>query len=120
MKKETEIQVCDCTVIHTETVAGVSNQMPDFERLSELSDLFKNFADATRVKILWALGINEMCVCDLAYLFNMTKSAVSHQLKILRMSNLVKFRKDGRVVYYSLSDAHVQSILAEGFEHVNE
>lgn len=120
MKEEIKSQVCDCTVIHSEIISDVNSQMPEYEKLYKLSDLYKNFADGTRVKILWALSLNEMCVCDLAFLFNMTKSAVSHQLKVLRLSDLVKFRKEGKVVYYSLSDEHVKSILAQGFEHVNE
>lgn len=118
--KEDKDQVCGCTVIHSETVDEVRGQMPEHKKLYKLSELYKNFADGTRVRILWALSISEMCVCDLAAMFGMTKSAISHQLKVLRLSDLVKFRKEGKVVYYSLSDDHVKSILGQGFEHVNE
>lgn len=118
--KEKTIKTCDCSVIHSEIIEHVRQQMPENEKLFDLSELYKNFSDSTRVKILWALSLHEMCVCDLAALFQMTISAVSHQLKILRMSDLVRFRKNGKVVYYSLADNHVESILAQGFDHINE
>lgn len=111
---------CDCELIHKDVVAKVEKAMPEREKIMDLSDLFKNFADSTRAGILWALGENEMCVCDLAGLFGMTKSAISHQLKVLRLNNLVKYRKEGKVVYYSLADNHVKSILEQGMEHVDE
>lgn len=112
--------LCECTVIHTDTVNKLNEKMPAGDSLARLADLYKNFADTTRVKILWALSVDEICVCDLAAAFEMSVSAVSHQLKILRMSNLIKFRKAGKVVYYSLADDHVKSILLQGFEHCNE
>lgn len=119
MEKQDKM-LCNCTVIHSEIVENVNHQMPANGKLFKLSELYKNFADGTRVRILWALSINEMCVCDLSALLNMTISAISHQLKILRVSNLIKFRKEGKVVFYSLSDDHVKSILNQGFDHVNE
>ncbi len=94
--------------------------MPDKRSFDYLAALYKAFSDPTRVKILWALKCHEMCVCDLAVLLNMTKSAISHQLKTLRLSNLVKYDRQGKVVYYSLADSHVLEILACGFDHVNE
>lgn len=112
--------ICDCEVIHEEIVNKVKKQMPHKFKFDKLAELYKLFSDSTRVKILWALNKNEMCVCDLAVLVNMTKSAISHQLKSLRLSNLVKYKKLGKIVYYSLADDHVKDILEKGFEHINE
>lgn len=118
--KSTEILSCDCEVIHSETVAKVKEKMLEEDILYDLADFFKVFGDSTRTKILWALDEDELCVCDLAFLLNMTKSAISHQLKSLRVANLVKFRKEGKVVYYSLADDHVRQILEKGIEHIQE
>ena len=112
--------ICDCDVIHADTVNRVRAAMPDGKSFSELSILYKMFADSTRVKILWALSCEEMCVCDLAVLLGMTKSAISHQLKLLRLSKLVKFDKRGKSAYYSLDDDHVKDIFDNGFEHISE
>ena len=112
--------LCDCEVIHEEAVNAAREQMPGKNELGKLAELYKMFSDGTRVRILWALQCGELCVCDLAALLDMTKSAISHQLKSLRLSNLVKFRRDGKVVYYSLTDAHVRDILERGFEHIGE
>lgn len=117
MEKQT---VCDCEVIHGHVVNSVREKMYAKEEYGKLANLYKMFSDGTRVQILWALEQSEMCVCDLAVLLGMTKSAISHQLKSLRLSNLVKFRKEGQVVYYSLADDHVKEILDKGFEHINE
>ena len=117
---EKEYYSCDCEVIHEDVVNEVKNLMPPTEDFFDLTTLYKAFSDPTRVKILWALHCHEMCVCDLAGLLNMTKSAISHQLKTLRLSNLVKFNKQGKVVYYSLSDDHVKDVFEKGFEHINE
>ncbi|NLK39170.1 MAG: winged helix-turn-helix transcriptional regulator [Clostridiales bacterium] len=111
---------CDCEMIHQEVVAATREKMPDDNKLYDLADFFKMFGDSTRVRILWALEESEMCVCDLAVLLNMTKSAISHQLKALRKANLVKNRRSGKIVYYSLADDHVRSILEKGFEHIEE
>lgn len=111
---------CDCEVIHAEVVEAVSKVMPLDDELYDLSDFFKVFGDSTRIKIMWALDESEMCVCDLAVLLNMTKSAISHQLKSLRAANLVKYRKEGKVVFYSLQDDHVKEILEKGLEHIRE
>ena len=111
---------CDCEVIHEDVVARVRESMPDGNDFYSLANLYKMFADNTRIKILWALSNEDICVCDLAVLLNMTKSAISHQLKSLRLGNLVKYRKQGKVVYYSLADNHVRDIFEKGFEHIRE
>ncbi len=101
-------------------VKNVASKMPDDEVLFDLAELFKVFGDSTRVRILSALSCNELCVNDLSVLLDMTQSAVSHQLKALRAAKLVRSRKDGKVVYYSLDDEHVNAIMAIGMQHVNE
>ena len=94
--------------------------MPDEEVLYRLADLFKVFGDPTRIRILYALSTGELCVCDIAQLLGMTQSAISHQLRVLKQMSLVKFRREGKTVYYSLADAHVATILAQGLDHVQE
>lgn len=111
---------CDCEVIHQDTVNKVKMAMPDENELYDLADFFKVLGDSTRAKIMWALDESEMCVCDLAALLNMTKSAVSHQLRALRAANLVKNRREGKVVFYSLVDEHVKQIFEKGLEHIRE
>ncbi|GHV57322.1 transcriptional regulator [Synergistales bacterium] len=121
MTEERNAQLlCDCDVIHEEVVENVRSLMPDGEDFYKLANIYKMFSDNTRIKILWALSCNDMCVCDLAVLLGMTKSAVSHQLKSLRLANLVKYDKQGKVVYYSLTDEHVRDIFEKGFEHIHE
>ena len=110
----------DCEAINIELVNKIRPNMPDMNLLYELSDFFKVMGDSTRIQLLWALEENEMCVGELAALLNMTKSAVSHQLKILRSSKLVKAEKRGKNVFYALSDHHVRTILEMALEHVNE
>ena len=111
---------CDCEVIHEDVVARVRSAMPDVQNFYDLANLYKMFADVTRVKILWALTHESLCVCDLAVLLNMTKSAISHQLRSLRLANLVKYSKQGKVVYYSIADNHVKDVFENGFEHILE
>ena len=111
---------CNCDVIHEDIVNDVKNRMQTKEEYIELASLFKLFGDGTRVQILHALEQSEMCVCDLAVLLGLTKSAVSHQLQALRLAKLVKFRKEGQIVYYSLADDHVKEIIEKGFEHLKE
>jgi ArsR family transcriptional regulator len=94
--------------------------MPEEEHLYDLADFFKIFADSTRIKILYVLLCSEMCVCDIASLLNITQSAISHQLRILKQSELVKSRRDGKTIFYSLSDGHIKTILSQGLEHINE
>ena len=114
------IEVCDCNVIHEDIVNQVRDKMPQEESLYDLAELFKVFGDSTRIRILWALHEAEMCVCDIAVLLNMTQSAISHQLRVLKQANLVKNRKEGKVVYYSLVDDHVREIFDQGLIHINE
>lgn len=111
---------CDCNVIHQDIVASVKENMPNEESLYDLAELFKVFGDTTRIKILYALFASEMCVCDIAVLLNMTQSAISHQLRVLKQARLVKYRKEGKVVYYSLDDDHVKQIFDQGLVHINE
>lgn len=111
---------CDCNAIHEDVIACVRTHMPDNQQFHALANLYKMFADATRVKIMWALSKERMCVCDLAVLLGITKSAVSHQLKSLRLTNLVHNEKIGKNVYYSLLDNHVREMLSNGFEHSQE
>lgn len=118
--KAGDIERCDITVIHEDVVNSVKEKMPEEEILYDLAELYKVFGDSTRVKILWALGEAEMCVCDIAALLNMTQSAISHQLRILKQARLVKNRRVGKVVYYSLDDDHVKEIFSQGLEHIKE
>ena len=111
---------CDCNVIHEDVVNQVRGKMPQEENLYDLAELFKVFGDSTRIRILWALNEAEMCVCDISVLLNMTQSAISHQLRVLRQSTLVKNRKEGKIVYYSLDDDHIKSIFDQGLIHINE
>ncbi|MCL2831775.1 MAG: metalloregulator ArsR/SmtB family transcription factor [Treponema sp.] len=113
-------ELCICAAIHRETTDRVLSIMPDSAVFLKLADLYKSFSDSTRLRILWALSNNRMCVCDLAVLLGMTKSAISHQLRSLRLANLVKFTKQGKIVWYSLADDHVKKIFKMGFEHIKE
>ncbi len=119
-RKKQDIERCDCDVIHEETVNLVRNKMPREETLYDLAELFKIFGDTTRIKILWALNEAEMCVCDISNLLNMTQSAISHQLRVLKHAHLVKNRREGKIVYYSLDDEHVKQIFDQGLIHINE
>ena len=110
----------DCDVLHEDVVKSVKNQMLKEDILFDVSDFFKILGDSTRAKIMWALDKNEMCVCDLASLLGMTKSAISHQLKVLRDANLVKYKRLGKMVIYSLDDDHVKTIFEMAIEHVCE
>ena len=115
-----EIKKTDCEAINPEIVEKVMPDMPDIQMLYDLSDFFKVMGDSTRIRLLWALEQAEMCVNDLAVLLDMTKSAVSHQLKILRTAKLVKAEKRGKNVYYSLADEHVKVVLEMALDHVRE
>ena len=111
---------CDIDAIHKDLVNNLSNCLPEDTTLNSLSEFFKIFSDKTRLKILWLLDKEELCVCDIAYLLDMTKSAVSHQLKILRLANLVKNRRSGKEVYYKLSDNHIEQIFETALCHITE
>ena len=119
-KKFNSIERCDCNAIHEDIVNQVRDKMPQEESFYDLAELFKVFGDSTRIRILWALHETEMCVCDIAVLLNMTQSAISHQLRVLKQANLVKNIKEGKVVYYSLVDDHVREIFDQGLIHINE
>jgi len=112
--------VCDCKIIHQAIVDLVNTKMPDKKIFYDLAELFKVLGDITRVRILYALFTVEMCVCDLANALNMTHSAISHQLRILKTNRLVKYRKQGKIVYYSLDDEHIKQIFDDGLTHINE
>lgn len=114
------IESCSCNVIHDEVVMKVRAIMPEEETLYDLAELFKVFGDTTRIKILCALFESEMCVCDIAALLNMNQSAISHQLRVLKQARLVKYRREGKVVYYSLDDDHVKQMFDHGLVHINE
>lgn len=111
---------CAYMHVHQDIVDQVNQVMPEEEQLFDLSELFKIFGDSTRVKILFVLFESEMCVCDIAQLLGMTQSAISHQLQVLKKSKLVKYRREGKTVFYSLADSHVRTILDQGMEHIAE
>lgn len=111
---------CEVTLIHEDNVKKAVNELPDDELIADLSDMFKIFGDQTRMKILMALESGELCVCDIAAVMNMSQSAISHQLRVLKQSNIVKTRRDGKVVYYSISDEHVKDIFDIAMVHVQE
>lgn len=114
------VETCECNAIHQEVVKKVKALMPEEETLYDLAELFKVFGDTTRVRILCALFESEMCVCDISVLLGMTQSSISHQLRVLKSAKLVKNRKEGKVVYYSLEDEHIKHIFEQGLEHINE
>ena len=120
MPDRNEIERCDYIHAHEDVVEKVHQQMPEDEILYDLAELFKIFGDTTRIKILYVLFESEMCVCDLAQILNMTQSAISHQLRALKQSKLVKYRREGKTVFYSLADSHVLTIIDQGMEHVEE
>lgn len=111
--------MCDCNIIHKEAVANVLNKLPSTTTFENLAKLFKLIGDPTRCRILFALDNEEMCVCDIANVLKMTKSAVSHQLRLLRQSQIVKTRKSGKEVYYTLDDEHIQRLFEIALEHIN-
>lgn len=118
--QDKEAECCDTTEIHEELLEIVQRQMPPEEELYDLAELFKVFGDSTRIRILFVLFEAEVCVCDLAEALHMTQSAISHQLKILKNSKLVKSRREGKSVFYSLADGHVRTIIDQGREHIEE
>ena len=120
MGEQNDVERCEFMHVHEDIVNQVNESMPDEEILYDLAELFKIFGDSTRIKILYVLFESEMCVCDIAQLLGMTQSAISHQLRALKQSKLVKYRREGKTVFYSLADGHVRTILAQGMEHVAE
>jgi len=115
-----EVTLCEELFVHGDIMNRALKKMPDDDVLFDLAELYKIFGDSTRIKILYLLFEEDMCVCDIAEALKMTVSAISHQLRILKNAKLIKFRKEGKSVIYSLSDEHVQLILAQGMEHVCE
>ena len=110
--------ICDCNIIHEDVVKDTLNKMPDQQLFNKLAEFFKIIGDPTRTKILFALDQNEMCVCDIANVLGMTKSSISHQLASLRKSGIVKHRREGKEVYYTLDDEHVKQVFEVGIEHI--
>lgn len=114
------IECCDQVFAHQNIVQAVCEKMPDEELLYDLAELYKVFGDSTRIKILYVLFESDVCVCDIAQLLGMTQSAISHQLRVLKNSQLVKSRRDGKTIIYSLADDHVRTILDQGMDHITE
>lgn len=117
---DNKVPTCQFHHAHDELVQKVRAELPPEETLYDLAELYKVFGDSTRIKILYVLFEAEMCVCDIAGLLGMTISAISHQLRVLKNARLVKFRRDGKTVFYSLADDHVRSILGQGMDHIVE
>ena len=120
VNKKDEIECCETTEIHEDLLCIVRDKLPPEDDLYDLAELFKVFGDSTRIRILFVLFEEEVCVCDLAEALQMTQSAISHQLKILKQNKLVKGRREGKSVIYSLADDHVRTIIAQGLQHIGE
>ena len=117
---EKEVECCDAVEVHENLLKIVNETMPEETELYDLAELFKVFGDSTRIRILFVLLEAEVCVCDLAQVLQMTQSAISHQLKILKQNKLVKSRREGKSIFYSLADDHVRTIIAQGCDHIEE
>ncbi len=115
-----EAECCETIDTHGPTIQEVKKHMPEEDVIRDLADFYKVFGDATRIRILCVLLEAEVCVCDLAELLNMTQSAISHQLRVLKQMKLVKNRREGKTVFYSLADGHIQTIINQGLEHISE
>jgi len=120
MREKEPVATCTGEHEHLVVVEDVREHMPPEDVLYDLADFFKIFADSTRIKMLYVLMAGEMCVCDLADTLSMNQSAISHQLRTLKQMNLVKYRREGKTVFYSLADGHIKSILSQGLEHIEE
>ena len=122
MKKDIdkEVEICDCCEVHENLLQIVNETIPEENELYDLAELFKVFGDSTRIRILFVLFGSEVCVCDLARVLNMTQSAISHQLSVLKKNSLVSSRREGKTVIYALADDHVRSIIDQGYEHITE
>lgn len=117
---EKDLECCESTEVHEDLLKSVNEMMPDETELYDLAELFKVFGDSTRIRILFVLFEAEVCVCDLAEVLHMTQSAISHQLRILKQNKLVKARREGKSIFYSLADDHVKTIIAQGRDHILE
>ncbi|MBQ8425693.1 MAG: winged helix-turn-helix transcriptional regulator [Clostridia bacterium] len=111
---------CDCEIVHKEKVEKAKDYLIEENKLLKITELYKAMSDSTRIKIINILKDNELCVCDIAVILNMTKSAVSHQLKNLREKGIIKSRKDGKMVLYTLADEHIRQIFSISAKHINE
>lgn len=118
--EEKDLEVCDCFEVHEDLLKTVNDTMPEETELYDLAELFKVFGDSTRIRILFVLFEAEVCVCDLARVLNMNQSAISHQLRILKQNKLVKSRREGKSIFYSLADEHVRTIIDQGRDHIEE
>ena len=116
----TDVEMCDVVTVHPERVAWVSKRLIDEESNLRLSELFDALSDSTRLRIIEVLSLKEMCVCDITAALNLSQSATSHQLRILRNLRLVRYRKSGRLVYYALDDEHILSLFSQGLDHIRE
>lgn len=110
--------LCSCTIIHEDILKRVRDELTDDEHIMKVAELFKALDDPTRLKIINAIMLSEMCVCDIAALLNMTQPAISHHLKVLRQAELIRYRRDGKIVYYSLDDEHIEPLFKQGLAHV--
>lgn len=119
-KKANDVEICESCEVHENLLKIVNETIPAETELYDLAELFKIFGDSTRIRILYVLFEAEVCVCDLAQALDMTQSAISHQLKILKQSRLVKSRREGKSIFYSLADEHVETIIGKGREHIEE
>ena len=120
MKSVDSVPCCDCTALHPERINKINKNLPDIDTLYNLAELYKVFGDSTRIRILYVLFEDEVCVCDIAEILNMSISAISHQLRVLKNARLIKYRKEGKICYYSLADEHVKTIIGQGIDHVAE
>ena len=120
IRQEIEEGTCEFMHVHEQIVDRVEKVMPDEQQLLDLSEFFKVFGDSTRIKILYVLSQSEMCVCDIATLLQMGQSAISHQLRVLKQMDLVKNRREGKTIFYSLADSHIVTILSQGLDHIEE
>lgn len=120
MSTKHESTCCEALHVHEEIIQNIFDKMPDEELLYDLAELFKTFGDSTRIRILYVLSEAEMCVCHIAQILGMSQSAISHQLRCLKQSKLVKYRRAGKTIFYSLADGHVRTIMDQGLKHVEE
>ena len=120
LMKKMEVECCEDVCVHPERIRKVLENLPEQETMKDLADFFKVYADTTRIRMLMVLSQSEMCVCDLAAALGMTQSAISHQLRMLKQMKLVKNRREGKTVFYSLADDHIQTIISQGMEHIME
>lgn len=118
--KKHDIERCDFLCVHENVIKNLAAKLPEEETLYDLAELFKVFGDSTRIRILYVLSESELCVCDLAQILGVSQNAVSHQLRVLKNNKLVRYRREGKMIFYSLADDHVKSIINQGMEHVTE